>query len=42
MSNFPNQSVVYLEGNPVEMVSLLTDTATPATAPKVINGSERC
>jgi hypothetical protein len=41
MSNFPNQAVVYLEGNPVELVSLLTDAATPQNSPKVINGSER-
>jgi hypothetical protein len=41
VSNFPNQAVAFLEGNPVEMVSLLTDAATPANSPKVINGSER-
>lgn len=41
MSNFPNQSTAYLEGNPVEQVSLLTGNATPQNSPKVINGSER-
>src|ERR1700747_969798 len=41
MSNFPNQGTVYLEGNPVKQVSLLTGNATPQNSPKVINGTER-
>lgn len=41
MSNFPNQDTVYLEGNPVKMVSLLTGAATPQNSPKVIAGSVR-
>lgn len=41
MSNFPNQGTVYLEGNPVKMVSLLTGNATSQNSPKSINGSER-
>lgn len=40
-SNFQNQGTVYLEGNPVKCVSLLTGTSTAQTAPKIINGSER-
>jgi len=41
MSNFPNLGTVYLEGNPVKQVSLLTGNSTPQNAPKVINGAER-
>lgn len=41
MSNFPNQGTVYLEGNPVKMVSLLTGNATPQNSPKVIAGELR-
>lgn len=40
-TNFPNLDTVYLEGNPVKQVSLLTGAATPQNSPKVINGSAR-
>ena len=41
MSNFPNQGTVFLEGNPVKRVSLLTDSATAHNSPKVIGGELR-